>query len=127
MSARHVVVDGMSLRARSRGETIVDNGLRGRWRGKEVWVVDNMLQTLISDIMLLLHEEDNYRKENMFTLLLSFIHFETSHLMNVSLLIQVDVNISLNFSIILDIDSAYIYFQLYACHFDALLISDDEN
>ena len=30
VSARHVVVDVASRRARSRGETIVDNGLRGR-------------------------------------------------------------------------------------------------
>ena len=36
MSARHVVVDVTSRRARSRGETKVDNGLRGRRRNRKV-------------------------------------------------------------------------------------------
>ena len=67
-------------------------------------------------------------KKNIFTRLLSFIYSETRHFMNVSLLLQVNVDLSLTFRIGPDIDAArnFVY-RLGAHRFDELLSAETEE
>ena len=60
---------------------------------------------LLTTIMEILEEEGKHRKD-ILNLLFSFTYFETSQLINVSLIMQVNLDLSLNFCVVNNINIA---------------------
>ena len=77
---------------------------RGLYEGG--WVIKDTIKISLSDIKTLIDKEDKDIKENIYTFFISFIFSEIFHIMNIYLLIEVDVDLSLTFCIVPNINLA---------------------